>query len=166
MNDADLQSKGVSDYRDAVASASGALRRLHSALVNATRALYEMEHGPVAGPSQMLQLLMHDPEFDWLRELSGLMADVDELLDLADVTEHDAATVRVEIERLIAAPAKGTPFGERYREALQSDTDVVIAHGRTRAALVALPPTAEDARSGSTAHRNSWSERRLNERRR
>jgi hypothetical protein len=152
--------------REAVKAASASLRGLHHALVEAARERYAATSGPVDSPGEMLRLLMHEPEFAWLRQLSGLMVDVDELLDLAEISERDAAAVRVEIERLIAAPADDPSFGAHYREALQGDPDVVIAHGKTRAAVGALPTTSDEEREGASAHRRAWSERRAEQRRR
>lgn len=153
-------------YRAAVAAVATELRALHRALVDASRGMYELEHGPIQGPNALLQLLMGDPEFAWLRELSGVMADVDELLELADVDEADAAAVRAEIERLIAAPGDDASFGARYREALQAEMDVVVAHGRLRSALAALPEPDEASGESSAERRKSWPARRAEQRKR
>ena len=58
------------------------LKVLHKALLNAGQAAYEVEHGPIAAGMQLLQLVVHDPAFAWLRPLSEMMADFDALLDL------------------------------------------------------------------------------------
>lgn len=155
-----------SDHRGEVSGVAAALRTLHRSLVDASRAMYELDHGPVVGPNAMLQLLMVDPEFAWLRELSGVMAEVDELLDLSTVTREDAAAVRILVERLLGTPSDDASFGARYREALQANTDVVIAHGKVRSALGSLPLTAEADLAAHDERRKGWPVRRIEERRR
>lgn len=152
------------DFRNDVSAVAAALRPLHRALVESSRSMYELEFGPIDGPNAMLQLLMADPEFAWLRELSGLMAEVDELLDLSSVTSDDAAAVRSAVEGLVDGPDTDAGFSARYREALQADMDVVVAHGRVRAALAALPVAADP--HALKERRKGWPARRVDERRR
>jgi hypothetical protein len=165
MNDAEKATGDAASYRERVVAVAVALRELHRTLVDATRERYEASHGRIESPAELLRLLMHEPEFGWLRELSGLMVDVDELLDLGEITGRDAVAVRAEVERLIASPSEDTPFGAHYREALQADSNVVVAHGRTRAAVANLPEAGDAESEWTTAHRRGWSERRLAERR-
>jgi len=151
--------------RNAVHVVAQAARTLHLALLDGARSRYELEHGPIEGPTALLQLLMGSPEFEWLRELSKVMADVDELLELTDLDDDDAAAVRAELDALLGPGSEHTPFGERYREALQADTDVVIAHGRLRNVLGALPIPSDAARAGSSERRRGWATRRAERRR-
>jgi hypothetical protein len=57
------------------------LRQLHSLLLDAVKADYEKLNGKTQGPFHMFQLVTNDPFFAWLRPLSGLMANLDELTD-------------------------------------------------------------------------------------
>lgn len=57
------------------------LRQLHSLLLDAVKADYEKLNGKTNGPFHMFQLVTNDPFFQWLRPLSGLMANIDELTD-------------------------------------------------------------------------------------
>ena len=145
------------------------LRELHKALLQAARAAYEAEHGPVAGTMQLLHLVVHDPAFAWLRPLSELMADLDSMLDLAEpLTDEEAGAVRGELEHVLTAgqsPASPTRSGggelaNRAVALVARDPDIAIPYARVRQLLLALPaPVAVDA--GEALHaRHRWAEAR------
>jgi hypothetical protein len=108
---------------------SKALLRLHKALLDGERAVYERIHGPIASNGVYLQLVLGDPAFAWLRHLSKLMAELD---DLADANEASASGKIPDLTaslRTLLRPVEGDDaFGGRYYEALQRDPDVVLAH--------------------------------------
>lgn len=54
------------------------LLELHKTLLDAVRADYEREHGPVPGPGALLQLVTQDAAFAWLRPLSMLLVELDD----------------------------------------------------------------------------------------
>lgn len=60
---------------------SHALLRLHKALLDAERLLYERLHGRIASNGEFLQLVLGDSWFAWLRPLSQLMTRLDKLAD-------------------------------------------------------------------------------------
>lgn len=81
--------------------------------------------------------MLHDPHFAWLRTLSALIVQVDELV-LTDelATEDDARKQLTRVESLLHTTGEdGAVFGVRYREALQTSPDVVVAHGQVMALL-------------------------------
>jgi hypothetical protein len=140
-----ISSEGGGVLRAAVRDVVAPLRELHLGLVDFARGEYEREHGLVAGAGEMLKLLLHDPAFDWLRTLSALMVEIDELLDEDIVTPADAAAVRGRIEMLITRlDSEASEFSRRYLEALQADASIVMAHAAVRSSL-ALLPAAERA---------------------
>jgi hypothetical protein len=131
------------EIRAPVKEMAAALRKLHLALVDHAQQRYEAVNGEVDGAGKLLQLLAHDPEFWWLRTLSILMVEIDEMLDNEELVEADAATVRSEVEKLILSPAKeDSEFARNYVEALQSDPSVVMEHSNTRKVLAKLPQPA------------------------
>jgi hypothetical protein len=122
------------DRRVALAAVAETLRPLHKVLIEVTQVAFEREHGKVGGPAALFQLLVHDPHFAWLRPLSGLMADLDELLDEEErIDPARAGEVRVRVEALITEGAH--EFSVRYLEVLQAEPDVVMAHAALRRAL-------------------------------
>jgi hypothetical protein len=116
----------------------GGLLRLHKLLLDAERADYEREHGPVAA-GEMLQLVINDARFAWLRRLSELIVSVDEMLYAKDeaATETDARAVVSRARTMLAPAEDGTEFAENYRAALQRDPSVVVAHSEVTRLLAA-----------------------------
>ena len=132
---------GEGRHKPALLEAAEALREVHRALVQAVRAAYEKDVGPAGGPGQMLRLLTEDPYFAWLHPMSELIVDLDSLLAQELLPTGTVAGVREEIDRL--TKAGGSPFWVKYAPLLQTDTDVVMAHGRLRRAINALPEAAD-----------------------
>ncbi len=140
---------GEGTHKPALLEAAAALREVHRTLVQVTRAAYEREVGPAGGPGQMLRLLTEDPYFAWLHPMSELIVDLDALLAQEILPAGTVAGVRQEIDRL--TQAGGSPFWDKYAPLLQQDTDVVMAHGRLRRAINALPDVAD-----SLHERKEW----------
>src|SRR6185369_9818633 len=132
---------GEGAHKAALLEVAAALREVHRTLVQAVRASYEREFGPAGGPGQMLRLLTEHPYFAWLHPMSELIVDLDSLLAQELLPQGTVAGVRQEIDRL--TQAGGSPFWEKYAPLLQADADVVMAHGRLRRAINALPQSAE-----------------------
>ena len=79
-------------------------------------------------PRELLQLLLHDEHFAWLRSLSMLMARIDALVDADEsVADDEAQGVLRETYRLLKSGESGV-FQDKYRDALQESPDVVMAH--------------------------------------
>ncbi|MGQ0654465.1 MAG: hypothetical protein ACT4P4_19735 [Betaproteobacteria bacterium] len=76
-----------------------ALRHFHGALVAVARQEYQRDHGAVVSTGDLLQLLVNDPHFDWLRPLSQLIAELDHL-------PADGARKREEVLLIVLARAK------------------------------------------------------------
>lgn len=107
-----------------------ALLHLHKTLLDAERVRYERVNGRVEGGGTLLQLLIHDPWFGWLRPLSELIVQIDERLDDDEPTLANEAKALVEAVRSLLRPHEGSDdvFQENYFAALQMTPDVVMAH--------------------------------------
>jgi hypothetical protein len=116
----------------------GGLLRLHKLLLDAERDAYERGHGRVAA-GEMLQLVINDARFAWLRRLSELIVSVDEILYAKDkpAADADARAVVSQARTLLAPADDGSDFAAKYRAALQSDPSVVVAHAEVARALAA-----------------------------
>lgn len=105
-----------------------ALLDLHKILLDDERAAYEREHGRVA-PAKMLQLVIGDPQFAWLRRISEFIVQIDEVIESE---EPDAASragaLLAQIRALLLAPNPEDEFGRNYTAALQRVPDAVLAH--------------------------------------
>jgi hypothetical protein len=112
-----------------------ALLELHGALLESEQRAFEREHGRLHSPHERLQAVLHHPWFAWLRELSGLIARIDEAM----TEEHEAAFqadgFRAEARRLLRPQEAAEGFAGRYFDAIQRDVDVVLAHARATRVL-------------------------------
>lgn len=116
--------------RAGVATLSAALFELHGLLITAATNAYRAEHGPIAGPGHLLQLLTEDPAFSWLRPLSSHMAE----LDHAD-SKGDLELLAKELRAIEELFTEGSEFGKRYFATFQESPDVVMAHAAMMTAL-------------------------------
>lgn len=105
-----------------------ALLRLHKVLLDDERAAYERLHGQVTS-GELLQLVIGDEQFAWLRALSELIVNIDESLDADEPATADEAESLLEQARLLLKPSEtGGDFARRYFAALQREPDAVLAH--------------------------------------
>jgi hypothetical protein len=109
------------------------LLRVHKALLDFERERYEAAHGPVGGPGALLQLVINDPAFAWLRPISEFVVQIDEW------TSARESRVPAEGEALLAqargmlAPAEeGEEFQRRYFQAIRESDAVAEAHAQWR----------------------------------
>lgn len=106
------------------------LLHLHKSLLDSERAAYERDVARITSTGQYLQLVLEDPWFQWLRELSQLVVLIDEALDAKEPPTDDAELARLMTQaHAILVPAEaGTGFARRYFEVLQRDPGAVLAH--------------------------------------
>lgn len=102
---------------------------LHKALLDSERNLYERDIARITSNQQLLELVLHDPFFAWLHELSELIVLIDEVLEARDPPTLFHAGRLIARARSLLAPAEtGEGFERQYFEALQRDPNVVMAH--------------------------------------
>jgi hypothetical protein len=109
-----------------------ALLALHRELLGEQRIQAERFGGRMSA-SEVLQAAADDLRFSWLKELSELIAALDQAR-----AEDDAAAAETSIARardLLDPPDPDTAFGARYLRALQDHPGVVLAHRDVTAAL-------------------------------
>lgn len=112
---------------DALRDLSQSLLRLHKLLLDMERASYEAAHGSV-NSSKLLQLVIEDEHFAWLRRISELIVRIDEFLEGETPLPASGARTLIDYTRdLLKASSTGTPFQVKYEAALQ-DHDVIFAH--------------------------------------
>jgi hypothetical protein len=109
---------------------------LHKTLLDSERAIYERDIARVTSSGELLRLVMYDPWFNWLHELSELVVWIDEALDADEPPNGIEAERMIGQARDLLAPKEGDKgFAKRYLEALQRDPDVVLAHAQMRKVL-------------------------------
>lgn len=113
------------------------LRSLHKLLLDYEKAIYEKSFGRIENPYQLLNLAMQDPEFAWLRALSGEMVHLDEVrANRKGVSEIDLRLTGSRIRALIVVDREPTSFQEHYATAREVDPAVVLAQ---RELMMSLP---------------------------
>jgi hypothetical protein len=116
-----------------------ALLALHKTLLESERAIYEREVARIPSSNELLRLVLYDPWFAWLHELSELVVLIDETLDAKEPPNgFDAGRLISQARELLTPNENGDGFARRYFEALQRDPDVVLAHGKTRKLVMSL----------------------------
>jgi catechol 2,3-dioxygenase len=114
------------------------LLALHKTLLDDARTAYEMDRGRIGSAGMLLQLVIHDPWFAWLRQLSELVVRIDEMTAADSVaTDVDAKSLFEHVDRLLVPNESGDAFARRYDEALQRQPAVVLAHGDVKRLLKA-----------------------------
>ena len=108
------------------------LLRLHKALLESERVLYEKSNGPIANKGEYFRLVINDQAFSWLRPISQFIVQIDELMDLRkkDTVDPESAAILLEKARLMLKPNENssTPLGERYFMAIQRDANIAVMH--------------------------------------
>ena len=113
-----------------------ALLRLHKALLDDERVSYERVYGRISTNGEFLQLVLGHAWFAWLRPLSQLVAQLDELGEIEDAsTPAEITAMMASVRTLITPTEEGDGFGRYYYDALQRAPDVGLAHAAVRALL-------------------------------
>ena len=105
------------------------LLRLHKTLLDFERQGYERERGKIDNSYEFLRLVMSDPWFAWLRQLSELIVEMDELLASKETPNEETAVALIQQARLLLVPSEaGGEFQRKYFLAMQQSPEVVVAH--------------------------------------
>jgi hypothetical protein len=131
--------------RQALRDVSKLLLPLHRALIDLAKEDYAFAVAPVK-PSQLLQLLTDDPFFAWLKPVTSLIVDIDEMAR-TDFEAADVAAIAERLDRLFGAKAEGE-FSAQYVPMLQRSVDVTIGHVELRKAAARLHGGISELPSG------------------
>ena len=105
-----------------------ALLRLHKTLLDWERAGFERANGRLTS-NQLLEALLKEPQFAWLRGLSQMVVRIDEMLDDGiPPGAGDLEAVLGHVRDLTSPNETGNPYEQRYYAALQESPDAVFAH--------------------------------------
>jgi hypothetical protein len=116
---------------------SRTLLRLHKTLLDDERAQFERVRGPIESSGEFLQLVLHDEWFAYLRLLSALVVQMDELLDAEEATEEAAVAFVAQARAMLNPSETGSEFGRRYYAAIQRNPEVIFAHREMMRSLTA-----------------------------
>jgi len=144
-------------WLDGLRESSAALQGVLGALLEAER-----HFATPASPLERLRQITTSAEWEWLRPLTRLIADIDHALASAeDLPASEAAAIGAHARELLSGggAADEQPFLEHYRALLQFDPKVAMAHAAALRTLQGLPP--EPSNQSERLHaRHQWNERR------
>ena len=139
----------------ALDDASRALRSLLGVLIEVER-----RFGAQQSPLALLRQITDEPEWQWLRPLYQLIADIDHAAHDGELPATEVAAIGGHALALLSGV--GAPieqlFLERYRALLQTDPEIAIAHSAALQALRKLPPEPESEAERLHA-RHQWAMR-------
>jgi hypothetical protein len=120
----------VSDFRTRLKSLRDGLLHLHKSLLELVRSAYERDVAKITSTGQYLNLVLDDPAFLWLRELSAFIVMIDEALaqKKPPLAEEDAERLIVQARALLSPSEDGIGFARGYFEIMQRDAAAVLAH--------------------------------------
>jgi catechol 2,3-dioxygenase len=122
--------------RDRLAQLRTRLLALHKSLLDDARVAYEMDRGNVSSKGHLLQLVINDPFFAWLHQISEMVVRIDEATASdSTATEADARAIFEQVDKLLVPSESGDLFARKYYEALQRQPAVVLAHGAVKKVL-------------------------------
>jgi hypothetical protein len=105
------------------------LLELHRALLDAQRIRYEREHGRIETSGEFLGLVLEHPMFEWLRELSALIAQLDEWLEGGDKARgDDFDEILASLRSMIQAGGANLRFNKPYWELVEEAPAVLVEH--------------------------------------
>ena len=107
---------------------------LHRSLIDAARGDFAIAYQEVDKPSHLLHLLNEHPFFAWLKPMTSLIVDIDEM-SRVDFERQQFEEIVRRVESLVGNGGSAD-FAEHYVPMLQRDVDVAIAHAALRQALM------------------------------
>jgi hypothetical protein len=101
--------------------------QLHQTLLEIERKSYERIHGRV-NSGELLQLVINHPQFAWLRIISALVVQIDEMLDADEPASAADMISLIDSARQLFTESEDHEFHHKYHAALQQEPEVVMAH--------------------------------------
>ena len=91
------------------------------------RQSFERTHGRV-NSGELLQLVINHEHFAWLRIISALVVQIDEMLDADEPASAADMINLIAAARQLFAESEDQKFQRKYQAALQQEPEVVMAH--------------------------------------
>jgi len=110
-----------------------ALLQQHKILLEWERIAFEKTYGRVSG-GELLQLLINNEQFAWLRVISELVVEIDESLEAKDfpMTDADAEGFIAQAGEVFGESDDYREFKLKYQKALEDNPDAFLKHGEIK----------------------------------
>ena len=106
-----------------------AILRLHKAMLDSERVLYEQFHGRIRTNSDFFQLVIADDWFSWLRPISQFVVQIDDVIFSKEPVTLEQVDALFEEARVLLQPAEnGTTLEKGYFRSIQRDPDIALMH--------------------------------------
>ena len=113
-------------------NARNLLLKLHKVMLDREREIYEGINGPLK-PTQFLNVLLEDEDFDWLRKFSMLIVEIDEMFAAKDGTPAEMVDANLaKVEELIEMREHDEFFKAKYQLSLQSVPEALVLHSEIK----------------------------------
>jgi len=123
------------DFKEQLGQISAAMARIHKTILENEIELREIKTMKPLGPNERLQVLLNDPEFAWLRMLSGLMSTLDEVyFQKEPIQSEQVISLKKSVNELLIQSSDSV-FSKKYRSLLPVVPDLMLHHGLLRQAL-------------------------------
>ena len=117
--------------RELLGKLRGMLLEQHKLLLDRERSAYEKLHQQISSPGALLNLVINDPHFQWLKQISTLVVEIDEALSRnSKATQQTADLLTAQAREMMRPREEGSDFQVRYYHALQESPDIVILQCR------------------------------------
>ncbi|MEM9137388.1 MAG: hypothetical protein AAGB01_08585, partial [Cyanobacteria bacterium P01_F01_bin.42] len=98
-------------------------------LLDSEKIQYEQRFGEIGSKGKFLQLVMGYPWFNWLRDYSQLIVQIDESFSPKEpFTLEQAKLLLSEVEKLLTPSAEGIERQQKYHAALERDPAIAQMH--------------------------------------
>lgn len=128
-------------HLQALNDASRSLRNLLGVII-----AVERRFGNHQSPLELLRQVTGSPDWQWLKPLYQMIADVDHAAHEGNLKEMEVSAIRGHALGLLFGRGANIEqdFLDHYRKLLQTDPEVAIAHGAALQALQKLPEESDD----------------------
>ena len=118
------------EQRDKLKVLTASFARIHKMLLELQMSDLERAQGAEIKPAARLGILLNDPAFAWLRNLSQLMAIADDVyFQKEEITSEQMSRIKTASSDLFIV-GKTPEFTEHYNLAAQKSTPVMLEHAQ------------------------------------
>lgn len=122
--------------RETLKKSRDLLLKLHKAMLDRERELYEGIHGKL-NATEFLTLLLEDEDFAWLRKFSMLIVEIDEMFAQKDGFSEEVLNANMQkVKELVDMEEPDEYFRAKYQYSIQSDPEAASLHSEIRALVV------------------------------
>lgn len=147
------------EHLDSALKVRTALLNLQKELLHHLKITFEKENARILSPTEWLQVIMVAQRYSWLRELTSLVADIDLLTELQEISHEHASLARLEVERLFFVTGSSSEFNKHYMQLMKSEASFMMTHGHLKESTSRLPqPHKTWTTDEALAERKKWHE--------